>query len=184
MRVTTILQQIAAGNAGAVARCLEEYGGLVWTIATRYLGSERAEVEDAVQEVFVTLWRTAGQFDPAKGSEAAFVATVARRRIIDARRRAVARDPRRFAGRAREVEEAGRELRENAALGEEFARLPEDERLALWLVVSRGLSHREVAEATAAPVGTVKTRLRRALMRLRQALGGGSEGEVREEGRP
>lgn len=59
---------------------------------------------------------------------------------------------------------------DRARLGEEFSRLPEDEQTAVWLSVTRGLSHREIAKATGSPVGTVKTRIRRAMLRLQVAL--------------
>lgn len=72
----TILQRISAGDQDAVAACLDEYGGLVWRLALRYLNS-KADAEDATQEIFISIWASAHRFDPAKGSEAAFVATVA-----------------------------------------------------------------------------------------------------------
>lgn len=168
----TILQQLAAGDETAVARCLEEYGGLVWSLASKYLDGRRSEIEDAVQDAFVTVWQSASRFDPAKGSEAAFVATLARRRIIDARRRAEARQD--LAGRAeaRGTDEAPRLTDEDVSrLGDRFVQLPAEERTALWFVVSRGMSHREIAVVTDVPVGTVKSRLRRALLRLQQAFG-------------
>lgn len=167
----TILQQIAGGEPGAVSRCLDEYGGLVRAIAIRYLSTDRSEVDDAVQDVFVSLWQAASRYDPARGAEAAFVAGLARRRIIDVRRRlstqhrlgtpitdspALANSP------------TSKDL---AELGSEVAKLPEDERLALWLAVSRGMSHREISAATTAPVGTVKSRLRRAVLRLQRVFG-------------
>lgn len=170
--VPTILQQLAAGDETAVARCLEEYGGLVWSLASKYLDGRRSEIEDAVQDAFVTVWQSASRFDPAKGSEAAFVATLARRRIIDARRRAEARQD--LAGRAeaRGADEVPRLTDEDVSrLGDRFVQLPADERTALWFVVSRGMSHREIAVVTDVPVGTVKSRLRRALLRLQQAFG-------------
>lgn len=170
--VPTILQQLAAGDETAVARCLEEYGGLVWSLASKYLDGRRSEIEDAVQDAFVTVWQSASRFDPAKGSEAAFVATLARRRIIDARRRAEARQD--LAGRAeaRGTDEAPRLTDEDVSrLGDRFVQLPAEERTALWFVVSRGMSHREIAVVTDVPVGTVKSRLRRALLRLQQAFG-------------
>lgn len=173
--MSTILQQIAAGDPGAVSRCLETYGGLVWTIASRYLAGDRPEIEDAVQDVFVTLWRSAARFDPALGTELSFVGTIARRRVLDARRRLCTRRPELFgAGDESSLTVWAPEppsSEEVARLGEEFAKLPEDERLALWFAVSRGLSHREIAQATSVPIGTVKSRLRRAVLRLQRALG-------------
>lgn len=172
----TLLQQIAAGDQSAVARCLDEYGGLVWGLASKYLsGSDRSEIEDAVQEVFVSIWLSAARYDPAKGGEPAFVATIAHRRLNDQRRRAITRRR----DRAAFIESkggggmvaAGPTKSEVEGLGEEFAKLPEEERTALWLAVTRGLSHREIASGTDAPIGTVKSRLRRAVQRLQRAMG-------------
>lgn len=152
---------------------MDEYGGLVWSLASRYLRAERSHVEDAVQEVFVSVWTSASRFDPAKGSEAAFVATIARRRLIDYRRRLLTEK-----AHASEFEHAAPEALapapdDVARLGKDFGELPEDERTALWLALSRGLSHSEIAKATRAPIGTVKTRLRRAVMRLQELWGAG-----------
>ncbi len=173
----TLLQQIAAGDKSAVARCLDEYGGLVWGLASKYLsGQDRSEIEDAVQEVFVSIWLSASRYDPAKGSEPAFIATIAHRRLNDHRRRAISRRKDRTTfleskGRA-EATGPGPSRTEAEGLGEEFAKLPEDERTALWMAVARGLSHREIASGTEAPIGTVKSRLRRAVLKLQRAMGG------------
>lgn len=167
----TLLQQIASGDASAVARCLDAYGGMVWTIAVRYLGSSRSEVEDAVQEAFLSIWLSAASYDPAKGSEPAFVVTIARRRVIDYRRRlehvpSIAAD-------LPSIEKAQDERMspdERVKLGHVFASLPDDERTALWLAICRGLSHSQIAHATQSPIGSVKTRLRRAVLRLQQTM--------------
>lgn len=161
-----------------MARCLDEYGGLVWDIACRYLGNDRAEVEDAVQDVFLSVWMSAKRFDPSKGSEPAFVATIAHRRLTDTRRRIVTRKTGMDGARRATVAGSGARMLVNMPtaedlerLGEDFARLPEEERTALWMAISKGLSHREIAAATLVPVGTVKSRLRRAVLRLQEAWG-------------
>jgi RNA polymerase sigma-70 factor (ECF subfamily) len=174
--LTTILQQLAAGDDAAVARCLDEYGGLVWDIACRYLGNDRAELEDAVQDVFLSVWMSAKRFDPSKGSEPAFVATIAHRRLTDTRRRMVTRKAglegaRRAAALGALVLVNMPTAEDLERLGDDFAKLPEEERTALWMAISKGLSHREIAAATLVPVGTVKSRLRRAVLRLQEAWG-------------
>lgn len=143
----------------------------------RYLGSSGPDTHDAVQEVFIEIWLAASKFDPSLGGEASFVATLAHRRLIDHRRRAGARtraaDRARDAARAPEIAESRLEHAETSGeLAAAFNTLPDPERQALWLVVHAGLSHREIAEATNAPLGTVKSRLRRAAHLLASALGG------------
>lgn len=190
MPVPSILEQIARGDQHAVQRCIDEYGGLVWRLATRYLGDSRSETDDAVQEIFIALWLSAGRFDPARGSEAAFVATVAHRRLTDAQRRRLSRreipadaalqPPARLAERPSDL---GRDPAMRAAT-EAFDRLPQDERHALWMVVWGGLSHSQIAAATGSPLGTVKTRLRRALRRMYESVHALDGVDIEREGKP
>ena len=84
---STILQSVADGNAAAVDECLGKYGGLVWSLARR-LCPRHEDAEDAVQEIFVEIWRNAAKFDPEIASEATYVTMIARRRLIDRNRRA------------------------------------------------------------------------------------------------
>jgi len=81
----SLLQRVAAGDTRAVAQCIDQFGGLVWSLARRLVSA--SEAEDAVQEVFIQLWKNASRFDPSIASETTFVAMVARRRLIDRRRR-------------------------------------------------------------------------------------------------
>src|SRR6476646_5693685 len=80
---TSLLARVAAGDPAAVRACLAQFGGLVWSIARRF---EPSDAEDAVQEIFLDVWRSAGSYNPALGSEATFVATITRRRLIDRQR--------------------------------------------------------------------------------------------------
>src|SRR5512133_2795665 len=82
----SILDRVARGDQKAVRQCIDEFGGLVWAIARRMTRS-RADAEDAVQEIFIDVWRSAARFDAAQGSEKVFVTTIARRRLIDRIRR-------------------------------------------------------------------------------------------------
>jgi RNA polymerase sigma factor (sigma-70 family) len=136
--VATILQRISAGDEHAV----DEYGDLIWRLASRYLDRVKTDIEDAVQEVFVELWQHAGRFDPEKGSEPAFVATLAHRRLMDYQRRLKSRpnpagDSVSEATRAEvpaslQIEVKRIDAQRAAA---EFDRLPDDERSALWMSI-------------------------------------------------
>ena len=82
----SILQRVAAGDTEAVAACIDRFGGLVWSLARRFL-DRPTEAEDAVQEIFIELWKSASRFDPSIASETTFVAMIARRRLIDRQRK-------------------------------------------------------------------------------------------------
>ena len=172
---TQFLPRIAAGDASAVAACLDEYGGTIWGLAERYLRGFGDDLEDAVQEVFVEVWRHAGRFDPNQGSEAAFIATIAHRRLIDRQRRAQTRravhfeddgilESRAQTGNTAELNDDVRKA------SEAFQKLDADEKQVLWFALYHGLSHERIAKTVNIPLGTVKTRLRRGLMRLRELL--------------
>ena len=81
-----LLPRVAAGDRDAVGRCQDRYLGLVWSIASSVLGAG-PDAEDATQDTFIDLWRSAGRFDPRRGSEPTFVAMLARRRTTDRLRR-------------------------------------------------------------------------------------------------
>ena len=181
----TLLERIARGDHSAVAECVDQYGPFVHGLARRYLSFATMHVDDAVQEIFVEVWTTAGRFDPERGSEAAFIATLARRRLIDAQRRhgaqrrhvtAVGEDRKQEASQRGSDDRDGAHSRDrrsgeevDAAL-EALGEIPPDERHALRLHLHDGLTHRQIGEVTDVPVGTVKSRLRRGLMRLRESL--------------
>jgi RNA polymerase sigma-70 factor (ECF subfamily) len=170
-----LLRRIAAGDGPAVAECLETYGGLVRSLARRMLGTT-GEAEDAVQEVFIELWRVAARFDESKGAEAAFVTTVARRRIIDRLRRYKRRPETEMLPDSLAADEAS-SAESAAALADEanhaheaLSQLGENQQRVIRLAVLKGMSHSEVARATDMPLGTVKTHVRRGLIRLREML--------------
>jgi RNA polymerase sigma factor (sigma-70 family) len=168
-----LLARVARGDAAAVAECLRRYGGLVWSLALRMLAN-RADAEDAVQEIFLDLWSHAGRFDPRLASEATFVALLARRRLIDRRRRTLRRPapqalPPQVAGGAEPnpgVELADEARKARTALAE----LRPEQRRVIELAIDQGLTHEEIARVTGLPLGTVKTHARRGLIRLRELL--------------
>ncbi len=168
----SILQRVAVGDAGAMRACVDQFGGLVWSLARRLAP---LEAEDATQEIFLDLWRSAARYDPGVASEATFVSMIARRRLIDRLRRvesrrrpqAIAEDDLPEPSRVEPVVEVSEEASiARAALDS----LPPDQQRVLHLSVDRGLSHDEIARATGLPLGTVKTHIRRGLIRIRELL--------------
>lgn len=177
-----MLQRVAAGDPGAVRECIDRFGGLVWSLARR-AGFTDAEAEDGVQEIFVELWRHANRYDPGVASEAAFVAMIARRRLIDRRRRLSRRPETRaipddgVLGAADPVAQ-GRETADEARkAARAIEQLAPDQQKVLRLSILQGLSHERIATALDLPLGTVKTHARRGLLRVREALGAGRPAE-------
>ncbi len=137
----------------------------------RSMSATQSEAEDAVQEIFIELWKVADRYDPAKASERTFIAMIARRRLID-RLRAAQRKPamdaldhesaygRRHIERSAEASIAANALKELAV----------EQRRALELSVVHGMSHGEIAEDMGLPLGTVKSHVRRALALVRKRL--------------
>ncbi len=169
-----LLHRVSAGDNEAVRECIARFGGLVWSLARR-AGIPESDIEESVQEIFAELWRSGSRYDPAIASETAFIATIARRRLIDRRRRTGRRPQTQTIGEEPTVaappeprndlgEEASRAARALATLS------PEQQRV-LRLSVYEGLSHELISRATGLPLGTVKTHARRGLMRLRELLG-------------
>jgi RNA polymerase sigma-70 factor (ECF subfamily) len=175
-----LLVRIACGDADAVGACLKRYGPLVWSVVSK-AWKDAATIEDLVQEIFIDVWKSAGRFDPAKASEATFIATIARRRVIDRRRR-LGRAPELELIEDHEVSQEDAGL-SNVDLGDEaqLARealidLKPDQRRVILMSVVDGLTHNEIATATGIPLGTVKSHIRRGLdqaaQKLRSARGG------------
>lgn len=174
-----LLPSVAAGEPGAAERCLDRYGGLVWSLARKYF-AERSDAEDAVQEAFVSLWKNAGRFNPDIASETTFVAMIARRRIIDLVRRTRAAGPKNEpSGESIDPAEVadvtttpGVELVEEVQrIRAQMRSLREEEQRVIDLAVCQGFSQSQIAEVTGWPLGTVKSHARRGMARLRDLLG-------------
>ena len=88
----SVLQRIASGDSAAVRECIEQYGALVWSLARR-LSRSPSDAEDATQEIFLDIWRSAARFDASQGSDKMFIAMIARRRLIDRLRKTSAEPP-------------------------------------------------------------------------------------------
>ncbi|MBL8887832.1 MAG: sigma-70 family RNA polymerase sigma factor [Phycisphaerales bacterium] len=174
-----ILQRIASGDKAAVQACIDRYAGLVWSL-TRRMALNGADAEDAVQEIFVEIWRNAFRFDPNIASETAFIAMIARRRLIDRRRRMSRQRDRAPLDESTPIrtDTARPELGEEARIAARAIEdLSSEQQRVLRLSLLQGLSHEKIATATGLPLGTVKTHARRGLMRIREMLSATKSGE-------
>jgi len=170
-----ILMDVAAGKPEGVEECLNRFSSPVWNLARRYSPTDQ-DAEDAVQDIFLDLWRSAARFDPEAGSAMTFVMTLARRRLIDRGRKR---------GRMPDVHShpepeaiVDRDTRDHVEVAEEakkvsdaMRRLRPEQQKVLELSLVHGRSHQQIAESTGLALGTVKSHARRGLMRVREMLG-------------
>ena len=177
LKAEGLLSRIARGDRSAFHDCLRRHGALVNGIAARFFAAVQ-DREDVVQDVFLTLWRDAGRYDESFGPEEAFIAVIARRRVIDLLRKRGRRLESDGASDALdEVAASTSELTDRLEQGDEVARvraamreLRPEEQQVIELAVLQGLSQAQVAERLGLPLGTVKSLARRGLMRLRERV--------------
>ncbi len=175
-----LMTRVRERDAQALRALYDRHSSLVYGLGLRIL-RDAAEAEDLVQDVFLHLWRRAEMFDGQRGQFTGWLVSLARNRAIDRLR---ARRTRLRKGEEFEAEVAatpaprGADPDETAYAGElrgavtkALALLPEPQRAALELAYFGGLSHSEIAERLAAPLGTVKARIRQGMIRLRDLLG-------------
>ncbi|MBO0732194.1 MAG: sigma-70 family RNA polymerase sigma factor [Acidimicrobiaceae bacterium] len=171
----SLVVAIGRWNEAALAEVYRRHGGTVHALARRLLGTD-GRAEEVTQDVFVDLWNRPERFDPARGSLRSFLTTVVHGRAVDVLRSDAAR-----AGReqrtARETAAAGYDLENEVwdlavadQLQEALATLSPPERHAIELAYFNGHTYREVAALLGEPEGTVKSRIRAGLRRLRTAL--------------
>jgi len=170
-----LMLRVAAGDRAAFIVIFERYAGRINGFLIR-AGAEPGLAEEAAQEVMVTLWRRAALFDPERGSATTWIFTLARNKRVDLIRRAAraAPDADEPSFQADPIESAEASLANAArdrAVREAVAALGPDQKEAVRLAFFSGLSHSEIAERLDLPVGTVKSRLRLAFGKLREALG-------------
>lgn len=177
---SSLVPAIAQGDTGALEVLYDRYSPVIYALLLRILG--RAEdAQEVLQEAFVQVWRRASSFDASRGSEAAWLISIARSRGIDRLRSRRIRDER--------ESEAGREIstsgslventtgQEHAIFAEErravraaLAELPENQRIPLELAYFEGLTQSEIATRLNEPLGTIKTRIQLGMKKLRERL--------------
>ncbi len=178
-----LIAKMAQGEESAASVLYDRHGAVMYGLALRMVG-EAADAEEVVLDAFAQAWRDAGRYDTSRGSVAGWLTTITRTRALDLIR---ARGR-----RAKATDIASATLDEPAAMGSGFAapdvqvqetersvavksalnQLPTSQRAAIELAFFEGLTHHEVAERLSEPLGTVKTRIRLGMQKLRDALSG------------
>jgi RNA polymerase sigma-70 factor (ECF subfamily) len=176
-----LIARIRGGERAAFVSFYDRYSPLLFSVAARVLG-ERKEAEDVLQEVMLVIWNKSGDYNPQLGTLSSWAVAVARNKALD-RLRARAR-------RLRLIEDAAVMAGDSGATsypsanevihGQERAELlrdamkalPADQRMAIELAFFSGLSQSDIAERLQQPLGTIKARIRRGMLRLREQLGG------------
>ncbi len=171
-----LLHAVARGDEGALARLYDQYRVILFGLLVRILNS-REEAEDVLQEVFLQVWKRAKDFDQERGRPFTWLVTLARSRAIDRIRQLGARQRLADSAAQNTSDEASdavtdtlhSERREIVARA--LAALPEEQRRTLNLAYFEGLTQSEIAQKLGTPLGTVKTRMRSGMIKLRELLG-------------
>ena len=177
-----MMEALARGDVAALESLYDRYSALVFSVSLRVLHDVHL-AEDVTQEVFLRLWRQPASFDPARGRFISWLMSVTRNRALDELRRISRR------GRSEEPEDEEHPVSDvpttdrmdDPSLGVELAeqrevvraamtRLPPEQRRAIELAYFSGLTQVEIADVTGDPLGTVKTRIRLGMRKLREAL--------------
>lgn len=158
------------GEESALRAAYDAHGSAVYSYCRRSLGDDRAG--DVTQEVFLSAWRARERFDPAKGSLGAWLMGITKNRLIDNVRAEKRHSDRRSDREPGEtpVESEVEHVGERMLVVEALKRLPERQRTVVELAFFEDLTHQQIAERTALPLGTVKSDIRRSLARIREEL--------------
>lgn len=175
-----LIRLLSGRDPHALSELYDRYGKLVFSIALKVVGN-RGTAEDITQDVFIRIWEKAETFDPERSKFSTWIASIARNRGIDVLRKG-------GGSKSREVEfwaeadegafshpqttESQAEVWiEQKRIRSAIQKLPKEQQQVLGLAYFRGMTHREIAEELGQPLGTVKTRIRSAMRRLREMLG-------------
>jgi RNA polymerase sigma-70 factor, ECF subfamily len=171
------LKRMAAGEHPALAACYDLMGSVVFSLAVRML-RDRSAAEDVSQDIFVQVWRQAGNYDATRGSPEAWMMMIARTRILDRIRSRGAGVVLKSVGDHLPEAPAAEDWPDDLAISREdaanvrqaLADLPAEQKQAVELAFFDGLTHMEIAEKTNVPLGTIKTRIRLGLLKIRDQL--------------
>jgi RNA polymerase sigma-70 factor, ECF subfamily len=172
------MRRMATGDGGALAELYDRYGRAMFSLAVRIL-RDQSDAEEVVQDVFAQAWRQAARYDTTRGAVVAWLLMMTRSRAIDRLRARRGQPPLEGDHRSafRDAADASTPVDVALLTADQVARvraalesLPDAQRTAIELAFHEGLTHMEVAERLEQPLGTIKTRIRLGLLRLRAAL--------------
>lgn len=167
------LELLSSGDGAALARIYDETSSMVFGLSLRVLRDWHL-AQEATQDAYLEIWRCAARYRPELGSPRSWIATIAHRKAVDVVRRTQRRRDRlHFEGLHEEaaVDDVATRWEVRATVSDALSRLSDKQRDALQLAYFDGLSQTEIAQRLDVPLGTVKTRIRDALIRLRLLLG-------------
>ena len=175
---SALVVRVAEGDERALTELYDSTSRIVYGLALRILG-DSSNAEDVTLDVYLQVWRTAGTYDPERGRVSSWLITLTRSRAIDALRSRQVRSAM-FEQPLEEIseppdlrtdpEQLSIEQAQAHVISNLLAELPADQRQAIGLAYFSGLSHSEIAARCGLPLGTVKTRIRLGMLRLRELL--------------
>lgn len=179
VKLAGIFGQMARGEHAALAGCYDLMGPVVFSLAVRML-RDRGAAEDVTQDIFVQVWRQSGNYDRARGTPEGWIMMIARTRILDRIRSRRAGVVLRQAGDQMPEAPDADDWPEDMAISREEAAgvrraildLPPEQRQVVELAFFEGLTHQEIAEKTSVALGTIKTRIRLGLLKIKDRLRG------------
>jgi RNA polymerase sigma-70 factor (ECF subfamily) len=174
---TSLLRGVQGGDDASLAALYDRYGGVAYGLALRITG-DATTAEDAVQDAFVSLWKQAPRFDAERGQVRSWLLTIVHHRAVDAVRRRAHRPERQLPEGAEEFlvdaqrrpDELAERSIEARAIREAVSRIPDDQRRTVEMAYFEGMTHVEISRAMGVPLGTVKSRLRIAMEKMRDEL--------------
>lgn len=171
-----LLRAMQGGDQAAVAALYDRHGGAAYGLAYR-ITNDATLAEDVVQEAYVSVWKQCGRFDPGRGQVRSWLLTIVHHKAVDSVRRRAGRPERALPEGAEEfIEASGRPedlaemVMDAEAVREAVRQVPDDQRKTIVMAYFEGLTHVEIAEKMQVPLGTVKSRLRIGLEKMRETL--------------